>query len=345
MVGKDYLLHLVFPNYPSHEGCTINLSYDLKCVIRNEKGFEEKILQGFNSVEELIDKLGNLIKDHHKRNLLCSNTEKPSVATNYSKVLAEIDAIGWEKLSSVNHDFTELKLKMYDSLNHQHILNVKFNNNVPEFFTEYPRNVNIEWQEDTSTLSEMYSLFCQEAEHYQDFWKAMEELDAGCWVLEPENPSRRDTYRKISIAPNVSLKIEVDPNHPYVFPSITWLGSETAVSKFREKILDRIEVWDNDLPINTNLERLLEISLPLKQTLDMGTENYEVTCCICYSERLNGEVPSRTCDNPNCGQSFHIFCLYEWLRSLIQTTRKQGNKVFGECPYCEQPISCNPPAS
>lgn len=108
----------------------------------------------------------------------------------------------------------------------------------------------------------MYSLFCQEAEHYQDFWKAMEELDAGCWVLEPENPSRRDTYRKISIgindtsakftsftnlkifpiAPNVSLKIEVDPNHPYVFPSITWLGSETAVSKFREQILDRIEV-------------------------------------------------------------------------------------------------------
>lgn len=69
------------------------------------------------------------------------------MATNYSKVLAEIDAIGWEKLSSVNHDFTELKLKMYDSLNHQHILNVKFNNNVPEFFTEYPRNVNIEWQE------------------------------------------------------------------------------------------------------------------------------------------------------------------------------------------------------
>nr|SVE92091.1 EOG090X0G12 [Daphnia sinensis] len=343
--GKDYLLHLSFPNYPSHEGFTINLSYDLNCIIKSKKCFEEKMLQRFNSVEELIDKLGILIKDHHKTNLLCSNNEKPTVATNYSKVLAEIDAIGWEKLFSVNHDFTELKLKMYDSLNHQHILNVKFNNNVPEFSAEYPRIVNIEWQEDSSTLSEMYSLFCQEAEQYQDFWKAMEELDAGCWVLEPENPSRRDTYRKISIAPNVSLKIEVDPNHPYVFPSITWLGSETAVSKFREKILDRIEAWDDDLPINTNLERLLEISLPLKQTLDMGTENYEVTCCICYSERLNGEVPSRTCDNPSCGQSFHIFCLYEWLRSLIQTTRKQGNKVFGECPFCEQPISCNPPAS
>lgn len=45
----------------------------------------------------------------------------------------------------------------------------------------------------------MYTLFCQAAEQYQDFWKAMEELDAGCWVLEPENPSKRDVYRKISI--------------------------------------------------------------------------------------------------------------------------------------------------
>jgi hypothetical protein len=40
----------------------------------------------------------------------------------------------------------------------------------------------------------------------------------------------------------VSLKIEVDPNHPRIFPSITWLGSETAVFVFREKILDRVEV-------------------------------------------------------------------------------------------------------
>ena len=95
----------------------------------------------------------------------------------------------------------------------------------------------------------------------------MEELDNGCWVLEPESPSRRDTYRKIAIgnslfkivakivlficsgffmyssaAPNVSLKIDVDPSHPRLFPSITWLGSEAAVFAFREKVLDKVEV-------------------------------------------------------------------------------------------------------
>ena len=112
-------------------------------------------------------------------------------------------------------------------------------------------------------------------------------------------------------------------------------------------------MWEPDLAIHTNLQQLLEVNLPLKDS--QQAESYDVTCCICYSDRLNGEVPSRTCDNSKCGQSFHIFCLYEvfkvlhylctcsvidiilslqWLRSLIQS-RKLGNKVFGACPYCE----------
>lgn len=152
--------------------------------------------------------------------------------------------------------------------------------------------------------------------------------------------SFNNQYRTFSSVPNVSLKIEVDPYHPKIFPTITWLGSETAVFVFRERILDRVEVcpvwfylfiytsyynvqflivimrwkfqvWDSDFPITTNLERLLEISLPLKPTFKHDAESREVTCCICYSERLNGEVPSRTCDNSHCGQSFHILCLYE----------------------------------
>lgn len=67
--------------------------------------------------------------------------------TDYSKILDEIEKIGWEKLSSVNHDFTEIKLKMYDSMNRQHILNVKLVSSVPEFSAEYPCSINFEWHE------------------------------------------------------------------------------------------------------------------------------------------------------------------------------------------------------
>nr|SVE76714.1 EOG090X0G12 [Daphnia longispina] len=330
----------------------MNVSRELG-LIMNGKGSDEQMFEDCCSVQEFIQRLLLLIKDH-KTNSSCNINKEKLKLLNYSSVLDEIDKIGWQKLLSVNHDFTEMKLKMHDSLNHEHILKVKLNSGLPEFSTDFPRSMTFEWHENISTLNEMYNLFCQEAKKYQEFWKAMDELDSRCWVLEPENPSRQDTYRKIHVVPNVSLKIEVDPYHPKIFPTITWLGSETAVFVFRERILDRVEflivimrwkfqVWDSDFPITTNLERLLEISLPLKPTFKHNAESREVTCCICYSERLNGEVPSRTCDNSHCGQSFHILCLYEWLRSLRETKRKQGNKVFGACPYCEQPISCNPP--
>jgi hypothetical protein len=64
-----------------------------------------------------------------------------------------------------------------------------------------------------STLNEMYNLFCQEAKKYQEFWKAMDELDSRCWVLEPENPSRQDTYRKI----HVGMLFVTFYEHSYLF--------------------------------------------------------------------------------------------------------------------------------
>jgi hypothetical protein len=55
------------------------------------------------------------------------------------EILNEIEQIGWEKLESVNSNFTELKFKMFDSSDRQHILYVKLSSGVPEFITDYPK--------------------------------------------------------------------------------------------------------------------------------------------------------------------------------------------------------------
>nr|SVE92719.1 EOG090X0G12 [Megafenestra aurita] len=343
LTGRDYIVHIALPNYPSFKECSVHYDWELKIILNKVSDLDFENLQKNCNIEKFLDGLVSLLDKHNLDNTLpIVNRVDQAYLTNYSNILNEIEEIGWEKLYCVNFNFTEIKLKMFDSKRNQHILTIKLNGSIPELFAEYPCHLNYEWHKD-STLKEIYNFYCDAAEQYQEFWQVMEELDNQCWVLEPENPSKCDTYRKISISANVSLKIDIDPNHPRYFPSITWLGSETAIISLREKVLDRLEVWDNELPIHVNLERLLEITLPLKDNLETKLENHEVTCCICYSERLNGQVPSRTCDNSQCGQSFHTYCLYEWLRNLIQTTRKQGNKVFGTCPYCEQPISCKPP--
>jgi E3 ubiquitin-protein ligase FANCL len=111
--------------------------------------------------------------------------------------------------------------------------------------------------------------------------------------------------------PNVSLKIEINPASPRTFPQMMWLGSETAVVSFRDKVADRMDSWEPGHSISVNLEQILDLTLPHKETIDQTAEELEVTCCICYSHRLNGEVPSKVCDNTQCGQSFHTYCLYE----------------------------------
>ena len=88
--------------------------------------------------------------------------------TDYSSIVDEIENIGWEKLLSVNHNFTEIKFKMYDALNRQHVLNVTIMNSIPEFSAEYPRNINYKWQEVTTVLYTLNKL--QEMKyHYYDY--------------------------------------------------------------------------------------------------------------------------------------------------------------------------------
>ena len=55
-------------------------------------------------------------------------------------------------------------------------------------------------------MKDVYNLFSQEAEQYQEFWQAMDELDSGCWILEPETPFLSDTYRKIAVSKYHALK-------------------------------------------------------------------------------------------------------------------------------------------
>nr|SVE93325.1 EOG090X0G12 [Moina brachiata] len=357
--GKDFIVYIEEINqHAKHSTPVIQISWNLKSIlVCNQTGtslldlkspFSNKFLQ---NIAKLISESSSEASQHPtgKGDFLIS-----------AKILDQIEHIGWDKLVGVSSDFSEISLQALDKANRQHVLNVKLKSGNLEFIADFPLSFAFTWDED-KTVKDIYESFLNQIEDFQEFWDVMEELDNACWVLEPENPSRKATYRKIAVVPNVSLKIDVDPKHPRLFPAITWLGSESMVFSFREKVLDRIEVsiffsfktililivlflqlWENVEPIHSNLERLLDLTLPSKEERKDDVDNYDLTCCICYTERLNGEVPSKTCDNPQCGQSFHNYCLYEWLRSLIQT-RRQGNKVFGTCPVCEQPISCKPP--
>jgi E3 ubiquitin-protein ligase FANCL len=45
----------------------------------------------------------------------------------------------------------------------------------------------------------------QQVATLQKFWEALDEVDRECWVMDPDNPTRKDTYRRIMIG--MTLKI------------------------------------------------------------------------------------------------------------------------------------------
>ena len=44
------------------------------------------------------------------------------------------------------------------------------------------------------------------------------------------------------------------------------------------------------------------------------------------------------CPNPKCARPYHGRCLREWLLS-VSTSRQSFRTIFGDCPYCSQPIT------
>lgn len=44
--------------------------------------------------------------------------------------------------------------------------------------------------------------------------QVLDDLDQHTWVLEPENPSRSTTHRRVAVARHCSVMLKIDPRAP-----------------------------------------------------------------------------------------------------------------------------------
>ncbi|KAG5624958.1 hypothetical protein H5410_010176 [Solanum commersonii] len=100
-----------------------------------------------------------------------------------------------------------------------------------------------------------------------------------------------------------------------------------------------------DKPFSENLAHLLDIQLHGPSSIQKTDPQTE--CGICYAQYLpiddelgdkSGSGTDCTCENNSCSRAFHSVCLGDWLRS-ITTTRQSFDVLFGNCPYCSDPIA------
>ncbi|XP_051867982.1 E3 ubiquitin-protein ligase FANCL isoform X3 [Pristis pectinata] len=282
----------------------------------------------------------------------------------YARLIKEIETLGWDKLAYMDTEFRTIKLKAEDSAGREHMITIKLKSKYPaeppDCVTDFPVPFVLSWTHESS-LKNVHSQFLAALDSLKEFWDVMDEIDEKTWVLEPENPGRTTTRRRIAISNNVSINVEVDPRHPKMLPECCFLGADHVVTPLKNKLNVNMHLWSPECTVLQNLKDVLEIDFPSPATHEKFS--FSMECGICYAYRLASSIPDQVCDDPRCGQPFHQECLYEvgiiesrilkmplslmteefklkclnlqWLRGL-PSSRQSFNIIFGECPYCSK---------
>ncbi|XP_036430194.1 E3 ubiquitin-protein ligase FANCL [Colossoma macropomum] len=335
---KDFRLRISLP--PDHQlkQAKLHCCWKLKQLLKNYQDIVKQRLHHSSDLVSFILELRTILEVALKSQPGWLSIPPPQY---YSQLITEIEDLGWDKLLFIDTDFHTLQLSAEDSSGRQHAITVKlkaqgdYPAEAPECSADLPVPLAITWTPQ-STLAHIHSQFLLIVEALAEFWAVLDEIDEHTWVLEPEKPTRADCMRRIAIGNSVSIKLEIDPRHPKMLPECCLLGAEHVVTPLRNKLNANMHLWNPDCSVLQNMKDVMEIEFPSPATHEKSS--FSVECGICYAYRLDSAIPDQVCNDPRCGQPFHQACLYEWLRGL-PTSRQSFNVVFGECPYCNKPIT------
>lgn len=335
------ILIIAADNATSLTGASLSLAPELAALLAGKEGVVlQRLAQCADAgtfCVELVELVGEVEGGGHTTGRLVSDRF-------YDRVLAELDAVGWDLVSAVAHDLSSLELCVADAAGRQHVATVHlppdFPDRPPSIACRLPEPFDVRWDEHaaqggTGRLGLFLDNFRQALARYQDLWTVLDDLDARTAVLDPKNPTRDELSRRLGLGNHASVHLRISARHPRALPELTFLGADTVVGPLREKLNERLALWDRADLVRTNLERILDIALP--GPLDGGgAAATAVECGVCYSTDLDGASPECVCDG--CRQAFHHSCLLEWLQSL-PNCQQSLSTVFGACPYCSRPIS------
>lgn len=319
------------------ENARIECGWKLRHILRGYEGvIKQRLLQSADLPSFLLE-----LKNILEKLLKCQKSEKVTTQPMYyTHLVAEIEAIGWERLAYVDPSFQVLKISARDKKERQHFITLHISSQhphvAPTCATDLPvKQFTFSWSPQGNPLQHLYYQFEQVLCQFQDFWDMLDEIDHKTWILEPDQPRRSCTNRRIALGNNASIQIDLNPANPRLLPECRFLGPDNVVVPLREHLNAGVQSWDPQLSVFVNLECLLGQKFPSPSTTKK--EDFSMECGICYAYRLNDLIPDKVCEDSRCGQSFHSLCLYEWLRDL-PSTRQSFNMVFGDCPYCSKPI-------
>ncbi|EKX39334.1 hypothetical protein GUITHDRAFT_143539 [Guillardia theta CCMP2712] len=291
-------------------------------------------LKSSQSVESFVEEL-EIILERVASNM---TSRVPPRADTMMAIVAEIEEIGWNSVHDLHPDFNNVKFAVEDAAKRSHVvevdLNMSYPHDPPVCRGATPIPFILRWR-DGYTLRNVIEQFEEHLHQFQLLWDVLDDIDQHSWVLEPSVATRDLASRRIAIGNHCSIQVDIPILNPLSVPEVRFLGADSVILPLKDKLNQRLLLWDMKVFVLQNLQNILEIEFPTKQTV--VAEELSVECAICYTYRLDGEIPDIVCDNSKCNppgaRPFHAACLYEWLRA-IPTSRQAFNTLFGSCTYC-----------
>uniref|UniRef100_A0A7S2ZL15 RING-type domain-containing protein n=1 Tax=Rhodosorus marinus TaxID=101924 RepID=A0A7S2ZL15_9RHOD len=345
---KEFEIRLLCPEGPLNlRGASVLVDSDFEQFLKSDKSIVSKLLNrpgedvyGFLvEFRELCQTSGkNQPTDPHGR----LSTSKLPTASFYRNLLAELESIGWANVESVDESITKVKLSLVDGAKRKHEIDIFLSAEHPyeilKTITQLPTALQNPARSGDKPIASTLRKFNELVEKHQKLFDVLDDFDARTWVVEPEHPTRSETFRKVVIGKFSSLLVDLDAAYPTGVPEFRFFGSETAIGPLRTRLDECLHKWDSALMPVDNLEAILGITFDKPKS---GTQaaQFSLECGICYAFRLQDHgIPDIACDYEPCSRPFHRSCLFEWLRS-VPDSRQSFDALFGQCPYCSKSIS------
>eukprot|EP00762_Andalucia_godoyi_P006588 ANDGO_05063.mRNA.1 hypothetical protein len=157
-----------------------------------------------------------------------------------------------------------------------------------------------------------------------------------------------------SVSGSVSVVLDVNPQHPRDVPGFRFFGSESLTRPLRLRLAKNLApLWHDADPLWKNISKIMELSPCVRRTsqmtsaassgggalIDEEKEGEETECGICYGAAHAGGLGPLRQECSTCKKRFHSLCITECLRAMPSGRISWDNMLLGECPYCGSAIA------
>jgi len=345
--NSSFIINFECPKFPASKNISITGDETFLFILESSNIDAKSFLESTSSLEDVLDNVNKALESLKKKHGLEESHVQIESLNAVEEICEELNKIGADRLKDIDESMTRITLTSPDYEEDKQELTLYLTPDYPKTPATVSHLLPDCWAPPVASLSQVFSSWVSAIQFYSASWRQLSDLDRLCWVLDPVPPTPAQLFRRLVITTSVSLHLELDPAFPTAIPVMKFLGSDQKIIPIREQLAENTEHWDEEEPLLTNLERVLGLELPSRAEVSAASQagEWSLECGICYSYKLGDteQLPSVSCEQEKCCQTFHQACLHEWLVQLPDT-RTSLNMVTGECPYCSKPIQCAKPA-